>query len=150
MKFDKLREMREENNLFQKDIANILKVSIGTYAMNEEGYDTITLNNLVKLCDYYQISIDYIFGFTMEKNYKNSKTFFNQQILSLRLKEIRKDQKYTQVRIGKLLNIDHSVWCRYELGKTVINTTFLYIFCKTFHVSADYLLGRIDKPIYLS
>ena len=48
----------------------------------------------------------------------------------------------------QLLNIDHSVWCRYEQGKTLIPTSFLYTFCKTFKISADYLLGRIEEPKY--
>ena len=33
MKLDRLLEIREENNLYQKDIANILEVSTGTYAI---------------------------------------------------------------------------------------------------------------------
>ena len=48
MKFDKLSEIREEHNLLQKDIANLLNVSVGTYAMNEEGHDTITLKHLIQ------------------------------------------------------------------------------------------------------
>ncbi len=145
MRFDKLREIREENNLLQKDIANILGVSLGTYAMNEEGHDTITLKNLIKFCDYFNLSVDYVFNFTDHKNYKNAKKSYNHEILSLRLKEIRKKNKYTQVKIGKILNIDHSVWCRYEQGKTLIPTSFIYTFCDRFHVSCDYLLGRIDE-----
>ena len=150
MKLDRLLEIREENNLYQKDIANILEVSTGTYAMNEEGHDTITLKNLIKFCDYFQLSIDYIFDFTNSKNYQYQKSNYNPNILCTRLKEIRKQNKFTQTKIGDALNIDHSVWCRYEQGKTLIPTTFLYEFCKIFHISADYLLGRIDEPINIS
>ena len=120
------------------------------YAMNEEGHDTITLKNLIKFCDYFQLSIDYIFGFTNSKSYQYQKSNYNPNILCTRLKEIRKQNKFTQTKIGDALNIDHSVWCRYEQGKTLIPTTFLYEFCKIFHISADYLLGRIDEPINIS
>ena len=149
MKFDKMLELREENNLLQKDIASILNISVGTYAMNEEGHDTITLKNLIKFCDYFNISIDFIFGFANDRKYENSQLNFNPEVLRLRIKEVRKENKYTQVMIGNFLNIDHSVWCRYEQGKTIIPTTFLYEFCNKFSVSADYLLGKIDSPKYL-
>ena len=149
MKFEKMRELKEENNLLQKDISNILNISIGTYAMNEEGHDTITLKNLINFCDYFDISIDFIFGFTNKRKYSISHLTFNSEILRFRLKEVRKENKYTQVMVGNFLNIDHSVWCRYEQGKTIIPTSFLYEFCKKFSVSADYLLGKIDEPKYL-
>ena len=148
MKFDRLLEIREENNLLQKDVARILNISIGTYAMNEEGHDTITLKNLIQFCDHFNVSIDYIFEFTNTKSYDFINSSFNSSTLSSKLKEIRKKNKYTQVMIGNLLNIDHSVWCRYEQGKTLISTSFLYTFCKNFNISADYLLGRIEEPKY--
>ena len=150
MKLDRLLEIREENNLYQKDIANILEVSTGTYAMNEEGHDTITLKNLIKFCDYFNLSLDYIFNFTNNKNYQNQKNNYSQNTLCTRLKEIRKQNKFTQTKIGDALNIDHSVWCRYEQGKTLIPTIFLYEFCQKFNISADYLLGRINEPKIIS
>ena len=145
MKFDKLLEIREEHNLLQKDIANLLNVSVGTYAMNEEGHDTITLKNLIHFCDYFHISVDYLFNLTDQKTYPDLHPSFRKDILCSRLKYVRKINQYTQIKIGQLLNIDHSVWCRYEQGKTLISTSFLYTFCKFFHVSSDYLLGRIDQ-----
>lgn len=149
MKIEKLREIREENNHTQKELSELINVSLGTYAMNETGHDTITLVNLIKICDIYQASVDYILGLNNSKNYPKSQSSFDKNILRTRLKEIRKEKNYTQEKIGKLLNIDHSVWCRYEQGKTTIPTIFLYEICQKFCVSADYLLGKIDEPKYL-
>ena len=64
MKFDKLLEIREENGLRQKDVAKILNMSTGNYAMNEEGYDTITLKNLILL---FNLSILFIKYLTINK-----------------------------------------------------------------------------------
>lgn len=149
MELKRLKEIRNEHEETQKDIADKLGVSKGTYAMNEIGNDTITLNNLTKFCDIYKVSVDYIFELSNKKSYKNSKSLFDKEILKDRIKICRKEEKYTQDKIGKLLNIDHSVWCRYELGVTTIPTTFLYIIAKEFNISADYLLGRIDEKIEL-
>lgn len=146
MILNNLKTIREYRELPQREVAKALQISLGTYAMNETGHDTITLTNLVKFCDYFDVSVDYVLGFTNKEKYLNSVKGFNRDILKDRLKTIRKENKYTQEMIGNLLNIDHSVWCRYEQGKTLIQTTFLYTFCKNFHVSADYLLGKIKEP----
>ena len=62
MKFERLREIREEHNLTQKQIAKILNVERSTYAGWETGKDTIPLRRLNKLSDYYKVSIDYLTG----------------------------------------------------------------------------------------
>ena len=134
MILENLKNVREENEITQKEVANILGISLGTYAMNEAGHDTITLTNLVKFCDYFHVSVDYIFGLTSQPCYENASNGFDKDTLKERIKLIRKENKYTQEKIGKLLNIVHSVWCRYELGKTIMPTTFLYIFCSYFLV----------------
>ncbi len=149
MEFKRLKYIREERELKQKDVAKMLNISLGTYAMNETAHDTITLKNLIKFCDIFNVSVDYMFEFTNTYNYKNTKNGFDKNILRKRLKECRLENNYTQIMMGNLLNIDHSVWCRYELGTTTITSTFLYYFCREFHISADYLLGKIDNPKYL-
>ena len=47
-----------------------------------------------------------------------------------RLKEIRKEHKYTQNKIAKILNTDNGVISRYESGKTLILTSFLREYAK--------------------
>ncbi len=66
-----------------------------------------------------------------------------------RLKELRKDNNLTQEKICQYLNIDQPTWSIYENGKSLIGTPFLYMICKKYKVSADYILGRIDKPKFL-
>ena len=61
------------------------------------------------------------------------------------LKELRKDNKITQEKLSKELNIARSALANYERGRNVIATPFLYTICKKYHISADYLLGKIDK-----
>ncbi len=49
----------------------------------------------------------------------------------------------------KSLNIENGTIANYELGINLIATPFLYSICKKYNISADYLLGKIDKPKYL-
>ncbi len=70
----KIRELREDNNLTQKQIAKILNTTQQTYSRYESGEITIDIYSLIKLSDYYNTSIDYIVGLTNEKTpYKRKK-----------------------------------------------------------------------------
>lgn len=67
-----------------------------------------------------------------------------------RLKEIRRENKYTQAKLAKKLNTDNGVISRYESGKTLILTSFLIEYSNIFNISCDYLLGKIDEKIKLN
>ena len=56
--------MREDHDLKQKDIANYLGIQQTVYSRYERGYQTIPLEHLLKLADYYHVSLDYLTGRT--------------------------------------------------------------------------------------
>ena len=60
MQFRNLRSIREDKDLKQKDIAQILNVSQNTYSQYETGVISLTAEVLIKLSDYYNVSIDYL------------------------------------------------------------------------------------------
>ena len=64
MFYNRLRELREDKDLLQKDIAEILNCSQVCYSRYELGKRDIPTEVLVKLADYYSVSIDYILGQT--------------------------------------------------------------------------------------
>ena len=63
MNFQKLIELREDFNLKQKDIAKILNITQQTYSLWENGSKIIPLKHLNSLCNYYNVSMDYMLGF---------------------------------------------------------------------------------------
>ncbi len=67
MYLEKLRELRENNDLYQKDLAKLLNVSQQYYSEYEIGNRTITLDLLMILADFYNTSTDYILGRTNDK-----------------------------------------------------------------------------------
>lgn len=67
MVFKHLRDLREDNDLRQKDIAEILNVSQNTYSQYETGVIALTAEVLIKLADYYNVSVDYLLDRTNEK-----------------------------------------------------------------------------------
>ena len=66
------------------------------------------------------------------------------KLMGKRLKEFRKNNKITQEKLALILNTTQSVIAGYESGRYLIATPFLYMICKKYNISADYLLGRID------
>lgn len=61
-KEQRLRELREENNLTQKHVAKILNVTRVTYSRYENGQRAVPLDVFWKLADYYKVNIDYLVG----------------------------------------------------------------------------------------
>ena len=60
MHFKNLRSLREDRDLRQKDIAAILNISQNTYSQYETGVISLTAEVLIKLSDYYGVSVDYL------------------------------------------------------------------------------------------
>ena len=64
MLFQRLRDLREDRDLRQEDVAEILGISQTVYSRYKRGFQTIPVIHLLKLADYYKVSTDYILGRT--------------------------------------------------------------------------------------
>ena len=58
----KLRELREENNISQMEIAEYLNVKQNTYSQYETGKRQLPIELLIKLAKFYKTTTDYILG----------------------------------------------------------------------------------------
>ena len=144
MQFPRMKEIREEAGLKQKDVAKILGVSKGSYSMWECGSDTIPLRRLNQFCNYFDVSIDYVVGFNDKKKYANAKPNIKIKVTGENLKKIRLKKDFTQVKMAEELNINQPTWNRYENSKTLILTIVLVELAKKYHYSIDKILGK-DK-----
>ncbi len=68
MQFKNLRGIREDRDIKQKEIAAVLNVSQNTYSQYETGVIALTAEVLIKLSDYYHVSIDYLLDRTNNPN----------------------------------------------------------------------------------
>ena len=64
---DRLKDLREDSDLIQEDLAKVLDCSQTTYSRYETGRTSVPIDVLIKLADFYQVSIDYITGRTNDK-----------------------------------------------------------------------------------
>ena len=62
--FERIRNMRIDRGLTQKDIAKILNVKQNTYSQYEIGVLNYPLDVVIRLAIYYKTSIDYLVGLT--------------------------------------------------------------------------------------
>ena len=62
--YPRLRSLREDRDMNQTQIAKILNMSQTGYSKYETGENDIPTNILIKLADYYGVSVDYILGRT--------------------------------------------------------------------------------------
>ena len=62
-----MRELREDNDLTQQEVADYLGTSQTMYARYERGANELPLRHLIRLCEYYQVSSDYFLGLSAKK-----------------------------------------------------------------------------------
>ena len=137
-----LRNCREEMEMTQKELGNIIGVSKSTISNWETGYDPITLLKLVKFCNLYNYSLDYVCGL-IRKNIENGKYIkLDQKEIGKRLKNLRKYLKMSQAIFSKKCGILRTTYNHYETGYSLITCMYAYAICKTYKVSMDWLIGR--------
>ena len=144
-----LKELREEKELTQKDLGNLIQIHPATYSQFERESSIIPVKHLNTFANFFNVSFDYLFGFTNIRQYNEEKEKIDKELSSQRLKEFRKENKITQIKLANFLNTTQSNIVGYEKGNFVIATPYLYMICKKYNISADYLLGKIDYPKYL-
>ena len=64
MQFTIIRNLREDRDLRQRELAEVLHVSQNTYSQYENGVIELTAEKLVLLADFYEVSVDYLLGRT--------------------------------------------------------------------------------------
>ena len=67
MYFQRLRDLREDMDMNQTQVAQILHTSQTVYSRYERGFQTIPVDHLLTLADFYSVSTDYILGRTNNK-----------------------------------------------------------------------------------
>ena len=66
MKYPRIRNLREDNDLTQQQIADMLYINRRTYAAYENGIYSLTPETLCKIADIYHTSVDWLLGRTDE------------------------------------------------------------------------------------
>ena len=145
MYFSKIADIRQDNELTQQELANIIggnRVSISNWE-NEKEIPNINKANAI--ADHFNVSLDYLFNLSKEKNYPNNKRCnINKKVVGKRLKELRESNNLTLKKLADILNTTPSTIFSYEQGNTLLLTAFAIELCKKYKVSLDWLYGKKD------
>lgn len=146
---EKLKELRAERKLKQEDVAAILKISRARYTEYENEYDIIPIKHLNTLCNFFNVSFDYIFSFNNIRKYSDSVKEINKELSGKNIKSFRKNENLSQTNLADTIKSSFATIAGYEQGRYYIATPFLYTICKSYHISADYLLAKTNQVKYL-
>ena len=141
MKCNRIIDIRENAELNQTEMAEILLTTQSNYSRWETGTEFIPLSKLNLLCNYFHVNMDYVMNLSFQKKETNKITL-DKKFIGKNIKTIRKKLHLTQKDVSTNLNTSQSTISAYESGKTIIITAFAYQICKTYNVSLDWLCGR--------
>lgn len=141
----KLKDIREDNDISQEEMAKILGVIRSTYSLWELGINIIPLKNLCDFADYFNYSIDYVLGISNNRLSKNLIKGLNLQKLGSNMKKIRIKHELSQENVANLLGVTQACITRYEKGIICISTSNLYKFSREFKISLNELCGKTKK-----
>ena len=147
---NKLKVLRERTGFTQEKLGEYIGVTKQAFNHFENEYTIIPIKHLNDICNYFDVSLDYIFNLTEIKKYDNYSKVIHTDLMVKRLKEFRKENKLSQEKLATILNVAKGTIGNYESNRGIIATPFLYQICKKYNISADYLLGKIDSPKYLN
>lgn len=142
-----LKYCREELEMTQKELGFVFGVSKYTVNGWENGHDTMPLNKLVKFCNLYDYSLDFVFGLT-RNNIKYDKIKTDKKKIGTKLKELRTELKLSQQALADECKISQTTYSSYETGSYLVNTITIYTICKKYNISVDWVIGR-SKDKYI-
>lgn len=142
MNTDKIKYLRDELEITQEEISNVLGCTRTAYSLWEINKNTIPLYYLNKISNVYNINIDYLVDLSSKKYVNFKKVEIDKVKLGKRLREARKSINYTQEKLASKLNTTHSVISSYESGKSTVSTLFIIEIAKLTNKSLNWLLDK--------
>ncbi len=148
MNRNRLVFIREFLEMTQRQMASFLDVPKSNYAKWETKEAVIPLKYLLRLCNKTHFSLDYALGLKdcKEKAILNLK--YNKIRIGKNIRNLRSQYHLSQKEFAKTIFTTQSVISNYENGKTKVQTTFLYIICLKYKISADAILNNEPTEIY--
>ena len=84
--YEKIRALREDNDLSQEELSKIFNISQQTLSQYETNRRSLPIEMLIKYVEFFNVSADYILGIDKKKKSKNNITFYNTNIRKIEIK----------------------------------------------------------------
>ena len=106
----RIKDIREDNDITQEQMANILGVNRSTYSMWEIGLSFMSVEQLCKFANYFNYSIDYVLGLSNNRK-NNGNKVFSYKNLGSNIKKLRIKYNYSQINLAKKNESYTSLYC---------------------------------------
>ena len=126
--------IREDNDLTQEDLGNILKVDRSIISKWENGKSIPPIRKINILSNRFNVSFDYIFNLSKNKSVDKINNSLDLSVIGKRIVEIRTKYNLTLRDLAKELNTTSSTISAYETGKNLILTAFALQLCKKYNL----------------
>lgn len=139
----RLRQLRQANNLSLKDVADEIGTQKSTIGNIERGDKSPSIDMMLALANYFDVSLDYLTGRSDNPPYKKVATFPK---LHLRIKELLERENLTLEGLSEKTEIELSVLRLYISGE-MNDAPDPYVLAQIADVgdwTSDYLLGLVD------
>lgn len=141
---ERLQQLRKSKKISQQQLADDLHINRGTYAHYEINKRQPDYDILIKIADYFHVSVDYLLG--NQKPISALALSKTTSVFGHMLQQLRKNKKSSQTVLSKELGVAQSTVGMWESGKREPDYDTLIRIAKYFHVSVDYLLGNQFTP----
>ncbi len=148
MQYVKIKNLREDHDMTQKDIATLLNVQRSTYTMWELGDVNFPILQLIRVAEIFETNVEYLLE--LSKNNRPAKYPKNINYIQIGnlLRQERIKRGKTQEEFADKLGIRQSSYSYYEDGKTKIPTEKLAFLAKEYHISLNQVCGEIKEDIF--
>ena len=145
IKLNKLKEIRKDKDILQKDIAKYLGIKKDAYSKYETNGAIPSLEIIYNFSKYFEFNIDYVLGLKEKRTtYKYDK--YNEKLIIENFKNLREKNKYSQKELASKLNITQAAISRYELGLSKPSLNICYQYIKLFKISFhDFCTKKLEK-----
>jgi transcriptional regulator with XRE-family HTH domain len=134
-----------KNNSTAYKVSKNTGITQTTLSNWKKGKSTPKIDKLMKLADYFDVSIEYFLSERESRGFEDmTEKHINISPFSEHLRELRKEKKLTQAELAAIFGKSSSLIANYEVDLRKPSIEMLIILSNFFKVSTDYLLGLSD------
>ncbi len=137
----RIKDIREDNDITQEQMASIMGVKRSTYSMWEIGLSIMSMEELWQFAKYFNYSLEYVLGINNNRKVGTIKQF-SYEIIGKNIKKLRIKNNYSQIDLARKMQVTQACIVRWEKSKVKISIPNMYKLATIFKVSISELLTK--------